>query len=617
MLELIAGETTGEEFLAGTQITSEAATDVLLQARNYLQTGTDENAKAEITRLLSALVPSIEALDLYSAPAGLGAGRAAHHSAQVDCRTLQTQGFPADRATECFLRYEAVIAGGGRVNIYFPEGWGDDEAQRQYLEATQQAVTESVGAYDGLGLAHRTLYVFFTLLDYRPEGASSGLFYASADLTRPTDPETNCLLAVYPSGTRAGTERGFDVYKQILAHEIFHCYQFWNYNAASLGVPHSENKWWVEGTAEYFGNYVYPSVNAEYEYLPSFDRRSPFDSIIDMDYQNFIFFQYVANEIGSAGVLRLIEAMPEAAGASQADALSAFPDIEELFHEFGRAYLDGQIIDAGGGAVPGNPRFDGIVFDETFVDAIPPVDAFILQRFKLIFPEEHHFDLEVGSEGAEGTNAVRQGSAGGWEMMTSSEFDVSCGSREMVLLTTTSASEGQYHFLLDVTVEEGPLCDECLIGLWQLDNASYEAYWNATPAGEAEGVEYRGVGGLMWASYGEDGVVLNGWTGFTINYTQSFGGTPPDQDFAIILNGAGQALYSVFGDTLSYSNSTSDYEIVVTMNGSAVGSAGITPETFGGDFSGGPIGYVCTDETLQFISADYPQLNELIFLRAD
>src|SRR3972149_5551845 len=95
-----------------------------------------------------------------------------------------------------------------------------------------------------------------------------------------------------------------------------------------------------------------------------------------------------------------------------------------------------------------------------------------------------HFVLEVGSEGAEGTNAARIGSAAAWEVMSPQEFDVSCGAKEMVVLTTTSAPDGQYHLLLKVTVSTGPICDECLIGLWQLDNASYEAYWNATPAGE-------------------------------------------------------------------------------------------------------------------------------------
>lgn len=616
MLELLAGKSSGDDFLAGAQITSPAGTGILLRAQNYLQTGNDENAKTEMRRLLAALVPSMETLDLYSGRTAADAGRAPGHSAQVDCRTLQSEGFPEEGATQCFEYYEATVDGDS-VIIYFPEGWGDDESRRPYLEATQQAVTDSMRAYDGLGLTHRTLYVFFTLLEYEPGGAPADLTYASADLASATAATSNCLAAIYPAGSTAGAERGFEVFKQILAHELFHCYQFWNYNDAAMAVPHSENDWWMEGTAEYFSNFVYSTANAEYEYLGSFDRRSPSRSIIDMDYQNFLFFQYLANEIGNAGVLRLIEAMPTAGGASQADALAAFPDIEELFHNFGRAYLDGQIMDTGGGMVPGNPRFnDLIVFDETYVDAIPPVDRFILRRFKLIFPEEHHFELEVGSDGGEGSNGVRLGAAGAWEPMASGEFDVGCGTREQTLLVTTSAAE-PYHLLLDVTVEDGPRCDECLLGLWELDNASYEAYWNASPAGEAESVEYRGVTGLMWATYGEDGVVMNGWTDFTINYHQALGGSVPNMAFAIILNGSGSAYYSAFGDVLTYSESVSDYAVVVTMNGDPVGSSGITPEAVGGGMFGSAIRYICTDETLQFISTEFPQLNELIFLRSD
>lgn len=622
MMQLITGGTRWDEFLSGAEITSQAATGLLLRAQNYLHSGSDEAAKTEIRRLLSAVVPSMEALDLYSAASETGTGRSPGHSTQVDCATFQREGFPADHATECFLRYEAAIAGGGQVNIYFPEGWGDDERQRRYIEATQQAVTDSVAAYDGLGLSHHTLYIFFTLLDYHPSGRPAELYYASADLARSADADANCLVAVYPHGASADGEGGSDAFRQTVAHEIFHCYQFWNYHAAMQSVPYSQNKWWAEGTAEYFGNYVYPTVNAEYEYIRSFRNRSPFESIISMDYENFIFFQYLANEIGNAGVLRLIESMPAAAGASQADALSAFPDIEELFHNFGRAYLDEQIMDKGIGEVPNTPipappRLDGLVFNENYVDAIPEVDRFILQRFKLTFPEERHFELEVGSDGAAGSNGVRLGGPVTWVPFVSTEFDVSCGIREMVLLTTTTSPEGQYHLLLDVTVEEGPVCDECLIGLWELENGSYSAYWYASPAGEAEGVEFGGVTGLMWASYDELGIVRNGWSEFVINYRQAFGGSVPDMDFSIILNGDGQASYTVFGDTLSYSSSVSNYGIVVNMNGSPVGSTGITPETLGGGLAAGPIRYVCTDETLQFISADFPQLNELLFLRAD
>ena len=265
--------------------------------------------------------------------------------------------------------------------------------------------------------------------------------------------------------------------------------------------------------------------------------------------------------------------------------------------------------------IPTDPRLDGIVFSENFIDAIPEVDRFIVQRFKLTFPQERHFELTVGVEG-EGSNGVRLGGPGTWEPFASTEFDMVCGIKEMVLLTTTSSDE-PYHVLLDVLVERGLICDECLIGRWNLDNDSYSAYWYATPAGEAEGVEFGGVSGLMWASYDEFGIVQNGWNDFTINYRQSFGGTPPDMDFAIVLNGNGSADYLVLGDTLNYSESTSDYEIVVNMNGSRVGSTGITPDALGGGITTGPYRYVCTEETLQFISVDYPQLNELLFLRAD
>lgn len=616
MLKFVAGETSGEDLLAGAKITSNAATGLILQAQQYLQVGTDEESKAEMQRLLSALVPSKATLDLYSASADGSAGRSPGHSAQIDCRTLQASGFPEDRATQCFERYEAEIGGGYFLTIYFPEEWDFEETRDHFIMETRQAVTDSIRVYDGLGLEHRSITVFFTLLGSSSDTPRS-VTYASAREAVTGDPETDCLIAMYPSSIGLAAYRGAGPYKQTLAHEMFHCYQFWNYHAASRVVSYEEADWWMEGTAEYFGNTVYPTVNAEYEYVDSFDNQSPTTSLIAMAYENFIFFQYLANETGNAGVLRLIEAMPTAAGASQADALSAFPDIEELFHNFGRAYLDRAIMDTGGGVVPGNPVFPREVrFNESVESAIQPVSRFILQRTKLIFPEERHFVLEVGSEGAEGMNGVRLGSAGAWEVMSPQEFDVSCGVKEMAVLTTTSARDAQYHLLLKVTVSTGPICDECLIGLWELDNASYEAYWNATPAGEAEGVTYNGVSGVQWASFSVEGESKYGWTDFKISYTQEISGIP-EQDVAIILNGTGRAEYLVFGDTLSYSDSVSNFGVEVMMNGRIVGSTGISPEDVGGAFTTGPYQYVCSEDTLQFISVEYPQLNVLIWLRAE
>ena len=152
--------------------------------------------------------------------------------------------------------------------------------------------------------------------------------------------------------------------------------------------------------------------------------------------------------------------------------------------------------------------------------------------------------------------------------------------------------------------------------MWQLDNASYEAYWNATPAGEAEGVTYNGVSGVMWGSFSIDGEAKHGWTDFKISYTQSISGIP-EQDVAIILNGTGRAAYLVFGDTLNYSDSVSNFGVEVVMNGRVVGSTGISPEDVGGSFTTGPYQYVCTEDTLRFISTEFPQLNELIWMRAE
>src|SRR3972149_11573993 len=106
LLKMFAGEIKVSEAGLGLGVLAAEGTGIIHMATGYLRTGTDQNAKDEIIRLLNVLVPSQEALDRYSIPVEQASIRAPGLAAPVrqdeeDRRLLWSRGFP-DRRTPVF-----------------------------------------------------------------------------------------------------------------------------------------------------------------------------------------------------------------------------------------------------------------------------------------------------------------------------------------------------------------------------------------------------------------------------------------------------------------------------------------------------------------------------------
>ncbi|MDX9992506.1 MAG: hypothetical protein RBS68_10705 [Anaerolineales bacterium] len=348
LLKLFVGEIQFDDAGLGQGVKETEGTGILRLASNYLQTGTDQSVKNEITRLLKILVPSQEALDRYSIPReqAYGRGRGLAALARQDseaCDRLWSTGFPDDRTPSfvCFLFDDLNIAG-NVYRVYYPQAWHGDSSRDSYYAATLQAVQKSITLFQGYGSVGSIYFVFTTLPDER-----------GADIEASTDtanflPETEaCPVIINPS---AMSKREPE-YKQIIAHEIFHCFQAWNLRE-QLDGPMLDSSWWVEGTAEYFSNLVYPSVNLEHQWATDFSELSTVKPLTKMTYENFAFFQFLGNRIGPAGVISMLATMPTTPGSeAQLAALAAILGMEDTFEAFTRAVIDNTIIDSDGRAI--------------------------------------------------------------------------------------------------------------------------------------------------------------------------------------------------------------------------------------------------------------------------
>ncbi len=356
-LQVLAGEALLTDAFGESPLTGEG-TGILNLAFFYLESGTDPAAKAEIERLLAIVAPSPERLLEYAEPEGAQAHRpaglsAARQSTAEECQSFFEKGFPgfpAGQKVLCLL-YKEQTLGGYQARIFYPSWWTSSDPQWPYLDAAHQAVAASWNMFSTFG-EMRAIDLVFTVLGDKEDpdtvAVAPGLGGAKT-----------CQIAIYPGALKAfpandqmsGVALGD--FKQIVAHEMFHCFQSIRFPAHAWNVVDwGINDWWGEASADYFSNLVYPTVNLEWRTAPEFATKSTTLPIFNMSYANSVFFQHMANTLGNAAILDLIGSLPPNSLAGQQAVLAGYDGMDAFWHEFGRLYLEGRIPDTSGPFLP-------------------------------------------------------------------------------------------------------------------------------------------------------------------------------------------------------------------------------------------------------------------------
>ncbi|MBE9553441.1 MAG: hypothetical protein IMF05_08260, partial [Proteobacteria bacterium] len=140
--------------------------------------------------------------------------------------------------------------------------------------------------------------------------------------------------------------------KASLAHEIFHCYQKKYFNAQMNGAGGmDEDGWWVEGTADFFADMVYPCAGETADHAKGYVAKDRLN-LQGFPYSTVTFYMHLANRHGFdlSGLSDFMGTMATDTGFQrQHNALAALPDIAAKFHDYGKAYTDGDIPCVGAG----------------------------------------------------------------------------------------------------------------------------------------------------------------------------------------------------------------------------------------------------------------------------
>lgn len=607
LLELFAGETSLDETGVDTSTLLETeGTGIVALSVEYLRDGSDEAAKAEITRLLNLLFPTPEMLLRYSqegtGQSGASQKVAAPRGQAPDCAGLWRDGFPDDRTPSfpCFLANTQNI-GGNTYQVFFPAAWAGDASKAPYYEMTRQAIADSVPVMQRYGQM-RPIYFVFTYLNDEVYPMTTLAMTAWEDFQPGMEA---CPVFIYPNSLSLGDA----AYMQTIAHEIFHCFTAFNLRNQGIGAGYESSDWWVEGAAEYFSNLVYPSADYEYRFLSAFNSNSLSRPLTSMTYENFIFFQYLGNRLGPEGVIEFLHTMPTEAGKDkQLAALAAFPEMGNLFEHFAQDFVDNRVRDTSGAIKPYMPQFVDV---GTLTTGGADYKAFVLRRYKAVLSQGNNFTISAPGQPGDVRVQLRPSIAPGFWQPLPFNTDAACNNIEYVfyIIGTDSVADRR---TIQLQVDQQPaVCTAgCLVGTWQLDNSSYlnylEGFLSSTEAGSPTVDWVEGAAYLIFDDHGSSlGEYHDFMVQMTLHTMENILDEEVTPEMRVTMNGSSSATYTATNTTITTTavSGATDFEFSaqVYVQGMPVDMPVTIPfdeNTFAGAPNSGSTEYLCMGDLL-------------------
>ncbi len=278
---------------------------------------------------------------------------------------------------------------------------------------------------------------------------------------------TECNIVFYKLGGSVSSSE----YAFTFAHEIFHCIQSSSFRSRDHFAAAT---WWVEGSAEYFAHRVRPGTRFSDGLISRFNTQSLRVSLLDMDYENVVFFMWLGQNGGSRRFLSFLGGMPETEGRdAQLRALQRLLPREQ-WQSFIEAALNGRINKPGGGYLP---RLSAGLPPESVLG--PKLialssGAYVIPRRNIVFQRGKNYPLTL--EGVSNGLFVRMrlsADANSWS--TPPESVKACDRDKSYVTYWTSVEESGSGSLRVGTPERLEERTCCLVGNWQPTAAAKQA----------------------------------------------------------------------------------------------------------------------------------------------
>jgi hypothetical protein len=589
--------------------------DFLMVADHYRQYGRDEQARDRISSLLGRVFVDIKVLEQWAKPSAqstteestktagnffVAAARAQTSSAS--CREVWDGLFPAETTPRYCFDVEAWTYRGSNIRIFYPIDWNDNPADKAWVGRTKTSINQSLDKFVGnLGLRNENIDVQFHTRNVNDRTRADSSAFSSSE---------SCRIRAFPrsfvsdpdstSRYQNSIESSF---KQVVAHETYHCFQAWNFPEQDFGPYLSDTatsteinafyrarNWWLEGTAEFFSNYVFPCTQTEFERIAQFDEQSPNTSMIEMAYENVLFFMYMGRS-DPASVVDMSRNMATSGEMEEQYAAAAGYGLGRKFQRFGEAYVDENIRDSCPDVkMPVSPYIDeydvarGSERDEALA-------RFVLGRIDLNFSSgDYNLEYEHGS--VDFRISARELEDTLWKPPPG-PVNAGCQYRNMRMVMTYSQLDTPTETFFiretnppDAAPERTSKIDSCLIGSWRATNASMQAIgdWAAAEPMTRKGMttEKKVVSGQVSGTFRRNGFVVGHMRDFTQQYLTrlNMGTQNTVLGTTVIMNDSSGARYSADNGVLTIWDACSQPTIraISELNGEVISDQAVDLE---------------------------------------
>ncbi len=479
-LRFFVDEVDASQVLRDPELVNYSGTGIIRLATEYLETGPDASAKAEITRLLDLLVftdgqedstagsgPLTVALNTGFFTLGLTAQQDSEGDQDYVTPDEDDGGYripddgtyeqPACASDEPALpgwtpsAYEVADTGAWKFAVFFPVAGLENGWKREtHLLWALEALTDSLAQYGDDFMP--CIQILFSR------------FGGSYTYVLDTSPSRVCGISV----NRPMQTRNEGHFKQQIAADIAHCAIAATYPDQTEVASYLKRRWWNHALAEYMSNIVYPAplcngqrCDLEWRLSDSLAAQETTSMVLRSD-PNWLFFQQVFWELGNKGVDAIIRALPTSVDPiAHETALAALPGMAEFYHNFSKGLTDGSIRDSGGGEVPYTPRADTVSIGGPWILFDEP-EPFGVTRLYLTITQGEFACMESQSSGDilvsyRSGSPGKGGGGGGWQQLPEQE-DVYSG--DMVVLVTTTRPQTDFTLRVKKVVEDPEDCEE-------------------------------------------------------------------------------------------------------------------------------------------------------------
>ncbi len=455
----------------------------------------------------------------------------------ADCSRLWRRGFPDPGHETEELPCTPVVNSNlsSKLELYVDDFFASYPTQPTFSETVSKALAASRGSYLFGGKMPNVKAVIYSRPHFND--GPDRVTYAAALIMR-ADPRLSeaCPVIIYPAARQFDAEK----LKQIIAHEMFHCFQWKNAaNQAMLADLYGFGLWYIEGTAQMMSDVVFP--RADIEWGDMFPRYNPNLSLIDQDgYANVIFFMswYRSSLFSSNGITAFLTAMPTDRHSSLQAAFALVPHAAEYFHQFAQGFNAGTLVDSAGRPTPYRPREPETT---QVIQARPEqvIDVSVVplktQYHRLVLPKKGRYRISVSAGDSPYIRlSTKPASAQDWVPLTD-EIRSPCEAdlNQDLLITSINPDQQEAAVTLRINYEEEYECgcesstppeDECLAGTWLLDHESTRQYFEKSFQGtNNELLSIRGAYQLRFDRAGEMEFLLDNWVIDTATAVESTG----------------------------------------------------------------------------------------------